>query len=268
MPALQERAVAEARLEVDVEALIHVRLAAEVVREADQAVGRQVLREHRRLEVLHAAHLVVAAARQIRIARRRDAERVVAAGVVAQVVGEGLRCRTCGDSSRRSPRCDPRSGAASRTCTRRCSRACPSRAAGRASTASSAPSACRTSTSMPSWSARSNWMLPVASNGRPLPSRSVHDARVRRGQRADRVDLVGERNRLAGDVTRVARLDRGAAVAEHVHREADARRDVLPVLHLAGAEVARIDRAIRALAERRRRREAARRGPSSRAIRR
>ena len=82
-----------------------------------------------------------------------------------------------------------------------------------------------------------NWMLPLASSGRPLPSRSVHGARVRRGQRADRVHLVGERDRLARDVARPARLDRGAAVAEHVHREADARRDVLPVLHLAGAEV-------------------------------
>ena len=65
---LEERAVAEPRIEVEVEALIHVRLAAEVVGETNQAVGRLVLREHRRLQVLHAAHLVVAAARQIRIA--------------------------------------------------------------------------------------------------------------------------------------------------------------------------------------------------------
>ena len=65
---LEERAVAEPRFEVDVEALIQVGLAAEVVREANQAVGRQVLREHRRLEVLHAAHLVAAAVRQVGIA--------------------------------------------------------------------------------------------------------------------------------------------------------------------------------------------------------
>ena len=61
--ALEERAVAEASFEVDVEALIQVGLAAEVIGEANQVVGRQVLREHRRLEVLHAAHLVAAAVR-------------------------------------------------------------------------------------------------------------------------------------------------------------------------------------------------------------
>ena len=61
--APEERAVAEPRLEVDVEALIQVRLAPEVLGEADQAVGREVEREHRRLEVLDAADLVAAAIR-------------------------------------------------------------------------------------------------------------------------------------------------------------------------------------------------------------
>ena len=64
--AAQERAVREPRVEVDVEALIHVRLAAEVGREANQAVGRQVQREHRRLQIVEAADLIAAAVRQVR----------------------------------------------------------------------------------------------------------------------------------------------------------------------------------------------------------
>ena len=67
---LQERAVAEAAFDVDVEALIEVGFAAEVVGEPNQVVGRQVQREHRGLQILHAAHLVAAAVAVRQIADR------------------------------------------------------------------------------------------------------------------------------------------------------------------------------------------------------
>src|SRR5204863_8409582 len=81
---LEENALLEPRDQREVVSLKDVRLAAVVRREGEQARRRQT--DERRLQIVEAADLIAAAARQVRIARRREAERpVVAAAIVALI---------------------------------------------------------------------------------------------------------------------------------------------------------------------------------------
>ena len=74
------------------------------------------------------------------------------------------------------------------------------------------------------------------------PRTAVGDA-----QRRDGIDVVGDGNLLAGDVAGDARLHCRPAVAEDVEGHADARRDILPVLHVPDAARFRIVLAVGAL---------------------
>ncbi len=94
--------------------------------------------------------------------------------------------------------------------------------------------------------------------------RAVHvpvRPRPRIGQTDRRLGVaaIGRRDLLARDVAGEARLDRCLAIAEHVEGHAEARAEVLPVLHAAGAVVLQIVHAIRAIIEAGRRVPGARR---------
>src|SRR5262249_20663183 len=79
--ALEEHARSGARVHRQVESFIDVGLAAEVRREGQQVVLRNLLSHDRLLQIVQTAYLVAAAAREVRIGRRVQAERPVVAAV-------------------------------------------------------------------------------------------------------------------------------------------------------------------------------------------
>ena len=94
--------------------------------------------------------------------------------------------------------------------------------------------------------------LSVAVEIAPRPGVEIADGRLG-------IRRIGDGDLLTGDVSRDARLHSGPAVAEHVERDAETRRDVLPVLNPSGAVVLKTVQPVRTIVIGLRRIERARR---------